>query len=367
MISFGIARPVTQLAARIRVLWGEMSRTVIALVVLGVAVLAAALGVAWHGMQTEKAAISQPAPAPETATASAPPAAEQPKPTSQGQTQTPPAAPAPAATVMVPTFDVVRVERDGRAVIAGRAAVKAKVVLLDGGKETRHTSSADDRGEWVLLVQDPPFSPGQHELRIVQHVEGRAPVTSEQVVVVVVPEPADKEKQALVVIEQPRAAPTLVQPPSAVGVPRSGDLSVSTVSHDERGIVTITGQAAAGTAVRVYIDAKLEGDATAGRDGHWRVITPQPVAVGKHQLLVDRLGKEGKPEQRLEMPFERSVMPLGPDRRLQIVHGDNLWSIARAHYGEGWRYTLIYEANRNQIGDPNLIFPGQVFNLPKQN
>ena len=49
-----------------------MSRTVIGLVVLGVAVIAAALGFAWHSMQTEKAAISQPPAASEPAT---PPAA----------------------------------------------------------------------------------------------------------------------------------------------------------------------------------------------------------------------------------------------------------------------------------------------------
>ncbi len=79
---------------------------------------------------------------------------------------------------------------DGRAVIAGRAAPGAKVVLLDGGKEIAH-GEADARGEWVLLAQDPPLTPGQHELRVIQHIEGRAPVTSEQVVVAVVPSPQE--------------------------------------------------------------------------------------------------------------------------------------------------------------------------------
>ena len=77
---------------------------------------------------------------------------------------------------------------DGRAVVAGRANPGAKIVLLDGGKEIVH-GEADARGEWVVIIQDPPLTPGQHELRVVQHIEGRAPVTSEQVVVAVVPEP----------------------------------------------------------------------------------------------------------------------------------------------------------------------------------
>ncbi|MDB5612440.1 MAG: hypothetical protein JWQ22_93 [Devosia sp.] len=47
-----------------------------------------------------------------------------------------------------------------------------------------------------------------------------------------------------------------------------------------------------------------------------------------------------------------------------IRRGDNLWTIARRVYGEGMRYTTIYEANTGQIRDPNRIYPGQVFELP---
>ncbi|SEA00331.1 LysM domain-containing protein [Pelagibacterium halotolerans] len=47
-----------------------------------------------------------------------------------------------------------------------------------------------------------------------------------------------------------------------------------------------------------------------------------------------------------------------------IRQGDNLWTIARRVYGEGIRYTQIFEANNDQIRDPDLIYPGQVFDLP---
>jgi len=50
-----------------------------------------------------------------------------------------------------------------------------------------------------------------------------------------------------------------------------------------------------------------------------------------------------------------------------VVRGDNLWNIARAHYGEGLRYTVIFDANKGQIRDPDLIYPGQVFSVPKLN
>ncbi len=342
-----------------------MSRTVIGLVAVGVAVLAAALGIGWYAQQSEQAAIAEAAkPAPEPATAAKPAPGDP----ATAEAAKPP--PASADTVMVPSFDVVRVGPDGRAVIAGRSAPKARIVLLDGGKEIAKTDS-DARGEWVILVQDPPLAPGQHELRVVQHLEGRAPVTSEQSVIVVVPPPAvagTERQEALVVIDPPRGGTTLVQPPTAAGVARSGDLTVSTLDYDERGQMTVSGQANAGSNVRIYLDGKAVAEGKAGADGRWRVSPEQLVSVGQHILRAERLAPDGKPAQRLEMTFERAPMAAGGDgRRLHIVHGDNLWSIARAHYGEGTRFTVIFEANKDHIRDPNLIYPGQVFSLPKSN
>ena len=47
-----------------------------------------------------------------------------------------------------------------------------------------------------------------------------------------------------------------------------------------------------------------------------------------------------------------------------VQPGQSLWRIARLNYGRGVRYTTIYEANRTQIRDAALIFPGQVFTVP---
>jgi hypothetical protein len=273
---------------------------------------------------------------------------------------------------MVPSFDVARIGADGRAVIAGRAAPGAKIVLLDGGKEIAH-GQADAQGEWVILAQDTPLSPGPHELRAVQHIEGRAPVTSEQVVVAVVPQPPGTDKTAkpqetLVMISPSSGAATLVQPPSPAGVPKVGDLQVSTVDYDERGQATITGQATPGTTVRAYLDDKPVAEGKAGSDGRWRLAPADPLKTGPHRLRVDRLAQDGKPVARLEMKFDRQEPAPGDNsRRLHVVRGDNLWNIARAHYGEGFRYTTIFEANKEQIRDPNLIYPGQIFTLPKVN
>jgi hypothetical protein len=358
-----------------------MSRTVIWLVVGGAIVIAAGLGVAWQVRMNEQAVLDRatkptaavPQATPPAVSSATPPVAA-PPPAS--------ATPSPVAppTVAVPTFDIARIGPDGRAVVAGRANPGAKIVLLDGGKEIAR-GEADARGEWVVIAQDPPLGPGQHELRVVQHIEGRAPVTSEQVVVAVVPEATaagapstptgqPPREETLVMIAPPGGGPAkLVQAPSAAGVPRSGDLALSTLDYDDAGHVTVTGQATPGVVVRVYINDNLVAEGAAGADGRWKLTPPDPLGPGKHTLRLDRLASDGKPVARLELPFDRVVVAPGTKegRRLIVVRGDNLWSIARAHYGTGFHHTVIYGANKEQIRNPDLIYPGQVFSLPKVN
>src|SRR5690606_36102343 len=50
--------------------------------------------------------------------------------------------------------------------------------------------------------------------------------------------------------------------------------------------------------------------------------------------------------------------------RIVVQPGNNLWRISRVIYGKGVRYTIIYSANADQIRDPNLIYPGQIFVTP---
>ena len=47
-----------------------------------------------------------------------------------------------------------------------------------------------------------------------------------------------------------------------------------------------------------------------------------------------------------------------------VIRGDSLWKISRHTYGDGERYPTIFGANRKQIRNPDLIYPGQIFVLP---
>jgi nucleoid-associated protein YgaU len=48
-----------------------------------------------------------------------------------------------------------------------------------------------------------------------------------------------------------------------------------------------------------------------------------------------------------------------------VVRGDSLSKIAKRLYGNGNQWKRIYEANRDKIENPDLIYPGQVLRIPR--
>jgi nucleoid-associated protein YgaU len=67
-------------------------------------------------------------------------------------------------------------------------------------------------------------------------------------------------------------------------------------------------------------------------------------------------------------PVEETMSPAleRADGAVIIRRGDNLWHISRRVYGHGIRFSTIYLANQDQIRNPDLIWPGQVFNVPAE-
>ena len=50
--------------------------------------------------------------------------------------------------------------------------------------------------------------------------------------------------------------------------------------------------------------------------------------------------------------------------RSTVGKGDCLWTIAKACYGDGSKWTVIYEANKDAIKDPDWIHVGLVLVIP---
>lgn len=75
------------------------------------------------------------------------------------------------------------------------------------------------------------------------------------------------------------------------------------------------------------------------------------------------LDEQGNAEN-VQQKRETAQAPVTEGQSYTVVKGDSLWKIAKSSYGKGSDYSRIYEANKSQIKNPNLIYPGQVFVLP---
>ena len=296
---------------------------------------------------------------------------------------TPPslAAPAPAPAAP-PSFDIVRVNPQGGTVLAGRAAPEAEVVLRANGREIGRTR-ADAQGQWVMAGAA-PLVPGAQEITVATVDGAGREIAGVGAVVAVVPErpaqvaaaspapagttqaapPSPPATTPLVLMTTPQGAPTLLQAPGrAAGAARLG---LDLVDYDDAGEIRFAGTAPPGTTLRVYVDDGLVGETVVGADGRWALMPQVRVAAGDHRLRLDQVDRTGRVIARIEQPFQRAaVTVLDPGvQRVVVQPQQNLWRIARRAYGRGVRYTEIFAANRDQIRDPALIYPGQVFTIP---
>ena len=105
------------------------------------------------------------------------------------------------------------------------------------------------------------------------------------------------------------------------------------------------------------------------RRQRWRFQPATPVEPGNYKLRVDRVDSAGVVRAQVALPFVRAnpLASLPAGRLVVIQPGNNLWRISAQVYGSGFRYVQIYDANQDQIRDPDLIYPGQVFELPRVN
>ena len=300
--------------------------------------------------------------------------------TASAKTDTPKDEEAAATEGRAPSFDVVRVERSGEAVMAGRAEPGSEVTVTGNG-EVIGKATADQRGEWVILP-DKPLSAGDQELSVQQRAADGEERESKEVVVVSVPKKkpdaqrtAESDKNgaedygaplAVVVPRSGTGDTRILQAPEEVGI-ASGDLVLESLNYDAEGYLTVIGRVAPGGVVEARLDGSGIGRTRGSEGGRWVLKPENPVPTGLHRLAILQLDDAGKELARVETPFARSNLLADLPRSdgfIVVQPGNSQWRIALRTLGSGSNYTLIFSANQDQISDPDLIYPGQIFVVP---
>ncbi|GAB5467184.1 MAG: hypothetical protein Kilf2KO_02140 [Rhodospirillales bacterium] len=278
-----------------------------------------------------------------------------------------------------PSFDIVRVEPDGSAVIAGRAPPESRVILSDNDGRVGE-AEADFDGNWVLIPKR-PLKSGNRILRLVAVTPDGLLSESGEGLLVYVPsrqvatggdtkDSTDRPQSPLVVLtpnaDESDAATRALQVPGREATAPDA-LRILSVDYDREGKIRVAGQAPAEAAIQIYLDDRFFGRLRADQTGQWLFAPESTIPPGLHSLRADALDAAGQVVARVETPFSRVAPQSVPaDQDFVVVQpGNSLWVIARRTYGRGILYHAIYAANRDQIRDPDLIYPGQVFLLPE--
>ncbi|OLP58569.1 hypothetical protein BJF93_17075 [Xaviernesmea oryzae] len=250
----------------------------------------------------------------------------------------------PAPDTGAPSFDVLRVERDGSTVIAGRAAPDSNLSIVSGDTVIS-TTKVSPGGEFAAVL-DQPLPPGDYQLTLRATGKDGTDKRSDEVATVSVPKSADGELLAMVskpgeasrIITAPgqgddsAPAPAVSAPPanSADGKPADATAAASTAQPPAtpsptapstalpavRIAVTaveiegrrlfVAGTAPAAALVRVYADSNFVGEAKAGSNAHFVVDGQIDLSVGSHIIRADLIGPDGvKVVMRASVPFER--------------------------------------------------------------
>lgn len=254
------------------------------------------------------------------------------------------------------SFDIVRVEEDGSMVAAGKGEPGTFSSLMDGESVLTEIEINED-GEWIFIPPE-PLAAGTHELWLRDSLTDKRDLS--EIVVVSVPERENRQETVAVLLSSGAEDVTVLQAPAGqIEAP----VDIKAVNYTG-GTLAVRGHAGSPGRINVYADNVFLGNVWA--DGDWTLRLERRLAPGQKYLIrADQVDGRGKVTARVEVPFEMEKgMETAGRRRIRIVKGDCLWSIAKQLYGTGFAYVTIYQANKNQIRDPDLIYPNQVFVLP---
>ena len=319
----------------------------------------------------------------------------------------------PNATPAAPlTIDLARVKPDGAAVFAGTAAPNAKIRIFEGDILLGETV-ANANGEWVIVLEK-SLAAGQHLISVamersdgttemadrslaveiyqdteIKPLVALLPETETEVPVLIQsPDDVDTAKPAAAASEAivaddaklaaaampeiTRAAPAKPQAKSQIvasqiATSQIAALAPSAIVWRDASSILISGTSRGGIRVTVN-DAKGQfGEALVLADGAWQVAGSLDMDIAVSQLRFLLFDDVNQIIARYDLPVKARDLAKGQDGSPLVVvnKGDMLWRIAYQQMGKGVRYVDIVRRNKQDIINPDLIYPKQIFAVPQ--
>ena len=304
------------------------------------------------------------------------------------------------------TIDLARVKPDGAAVFAGTAAANAKIRIFEGDILLGETI-ANANGEWVIVLEK-SLAAGQHLISVaMERSDGSTEMADRSLAVEIY---QDTETKPLVALlpETATEVPVLIQSPDDVdaaspAAPASeaivadatgadaaaakaamGDtteaaptkpqaksqiaaLAPSAIIWRDASRILISGTSRGGVRVTVNDEKGQFGEALVLADGAWQVAGSLDMDIAVNHLRFALFDEANHIIARYDLPVKARDLAKGQDGSPLVVvnKGDMLWRIAYHQLGEGVKYVDIVRRNQQDINDPDLIYPKQIFAVPQ--
>ena len=217
-----------------------------------------------------------------------------------------------AKDAAVPSFDIVRVEPTGDALLAGRSKPNETVALVTSGQVVAETK-ADAGGNFVMTP--PTLKPGDYALSL-REGQGAATKDSKQSVVVSIP--SSKFQSVVVAMAEPGKATAILSappetkssmtsptaPPVAAVSTVAPKLAIRSVELESGSGLLASGVAPPGTGVRLYLNDSRIADVIAAAAGRWTVTVRKGLSAGRYAVRADSLKADHSVDARVEVAFD---------------------------------------------------------------
>ena len=251
------------------------------------------------------------------------------------------------------TFDIVRLDKNGDVVIAGKTIPNIKVDILDGN-ETLASVFSDLNGDWVW-ISDNPLSKGIKRLNL-KHFDGEDEFVSEQNIIILREKNNDSSSKILKFSRN-----------SNIEIINNNEkilgLSLDIVEYLDNNNLKLIGRTKRNSSVSLFFSNNFVKDSQSDEYGNWKMELKNFKLTDNNLMITTEIdGQKIKLKTKI---FDKKIDPnFILEKEITVKNGNSLWRIARKTLGGGIYYSEIYKNNIKEIKNPDLIFPGQVFNIP---
>ena len=275
-------------------------------------------------------------------------------------------------------LEVIRVRPDGSLVIAGKGLPNSKVEIISGSKVIAVTTS-DKIGDFVA-VPEKQLESGEYFLSFRQTTKDKKVIIANKSVAINVTGAKNDIPIVAIIDSEGKLGAKVIQAPglddnkeiskeekNIIEDKRDPYIAILAITHDTKvGQLVLSGRAHNGVQINAGFTGK-ETSSTKIINDEWTLSIPGKLIAGKQKVFAVLLGKDGKVLSENSIIISGKIIQNANGKTFVVVQkGDALWNIAYQRLGVGNRYIDIVKLNKNKITNPDLIYPKQLFIIPKQ-